>query len=150
LRRLHVRPVLIEYEPSWLDELVVMWRESFENGVGVTDPHPLHEQKQYFLTEVLPRNAVRLAVLDRTLVGFIAASAHSIAQLYVRVGFERLGIGTQMLEWAKSQSSGSLWLHTFARNEGARAFYERSGFVAVEHGVEATWGLEDVKYSWMM
>jgi len=42
-----------------------MWRESFETGVGVSDPDPLDEQKQYFLTEVLQANAVRLAVLAR-------------------------------------------------------------------------------------
>jgi hypothetical protein len=53
-----------------------------------------------------------------------------------------------LLSWAKSQSAGSLWLYTFARNEAARSFYERSGFVAIEHGFEPQWQLEDVKYSW--
>jgi ribosomal protein S18 acetylase RimI-like enzyme len=51
-----------------------------------------------------------------------------------------------MLTWAKRQSSGSLWLYTFARNESARSFYERGGLVAIEHGFEPTWQLEDVKY----
>jgi GNAT superfamily N-acetyltransferase len=125
-----------------------MWRESFEAALHLTDPHPLQEQKPYFLTQVLPSNVVQLAVLDDTLVGFVAAPAESIAQLYVRVGFQRCGIGTQLLNWAKGQSTGSLWLHTFARNEGARAFYERHGFVAMEHGVETSWGLENVKYYW--
>jgi GNAT superfamily N-acetyltransferase len=142
------RPELIEFDSSWLDELLAMWRESFEAGVGFTDPHPLDEQKQYFLAEVLPRNAVRLAVLDGTVVGFVAASDAAVAQLYVRVGFQRRGIGAQLLTWAKKQSSGNLWLHTFACNTGARLFYERNGFVALEHGFEAMWQLEDVKYYW--
>lgn len=144
----HRAPELIEFEPSWLDELIAMWRASFEQGVGISDPHPLEEQKQYFLTEVLPLHEVRLAVLDKRLVGFVAASKTVLAQLYVRTSCQRQGVGSHMLAWAKAQSSGSLSLYTFARNEGACAFYERNGFVAVKRGVEGTWQLEDVQYRW--
>ena len=142
------RTILVEFDPQRVGELIPMWRESFEAGVGIADPHPLTEQRQYFITEVLPRNEVRMALLDNELVGFIAASRESIAQLYVRVGYQRCGIGARLLAWAKQQSGGSLWLFTFARNVGARAFYERNGFVAVAHGFEPTWQLEDVKYWW--
>jgi len=139
---------LAEYRDACLDELVPMWRASFEAGVGVKDPHPLAEQRHYFLAEVVPRNAVRLAILDAALVGFVAASRESVAQLYVRVGFQRIGIGSKLLEWAKAQSAGSLWLFTFARNLGACSFYERNGFVAVARGFEPMWQLNDVKYHW--
>lgn len=64
------------------------------------------------------------------------------------VGFQREGIGSAMLEWAKGRSAGSLWLYTFARNAGARAFYERHGFVAVARGFEPMWRLEDIRYQW--
>ena len=139
---------LIAYDPARLDELLPMWRASFEGGVGIVDPHPLHEQRDYFLREVLPRHDVRVAMLGDALVGFVAASRESIAQLYVRVGCQRSGIGTRMLDWAKAQSGGSLWLHTFAQNRGARAFYERHGFRAVAFGFEPFWQLDDVKYAW--
>jgi ribosomal protein S18 acetylase RimI-like enzyme len=49
---------------------------------------------------------------------------------------------------AKAGSTGSLWLYTFARNVRACRFYEKHGFVAVEHGFESHWQLEDIKYSW--
>lgn len=139
---------LVPFERQWLDELVLMWRRSFEAGVGIADPHPLREQADYFLDEVLPHHAVRVAMLDERLAGFVAASDDCVAQLYVRVGLQRAGIGTAMLDWAKRESAGSLWLYTFACNRGARAFYERNGFVAIAHGFEPTWRLEDIKYRW--
>jgi ribosomal protein S18 acetylase RimI-like enzyme len=139
---------MAEFRDERLDQLVSLWRASFEAGVGVTDPHPLAEQRQYFLAEVLPRNTVRLAILDEQLVGFVAASRESVAQLYVRIGFQRRGIGTMLLDWVKAQSVGSLWLYTFARNLGACSFYERSGFTAVARGFEPLWQLEDLKYNW--
>lgn len=140
---------LIPFDARWLDELIPMWRASFEAGVGIIDPHPLEDQRHYFLTNVIPHNEVRLALLATELVGFVAASADLVAQLHVRVGFQRRGIGTQLLTWAKEHSSGALWLYTFARNVGARAFYERNGFVAIAHGFEPMWKLEDIKYQWL-
>ena len=143
------RIILGEFDPQRVDELIPMWRASFEAGVGIADPHPLAEQRQYFFTQVLPRNEIRFALLDDELVGFIAASAESIAQLYVRVGFRRRGIGARLLAWAKRRSGGGLWLYTFERNAGARAFYERNGFVAMAHGFEPMWQLNDIKYQWI-
>lgn len=124
------------------------WRESFEEALGIRDPHPMSEQRAYFLAEVLPRNTVKVALEDGALAGFVAASRESIAQLYVRRGLQRRGLGTAMLEWARAQSAGRLWLYTFRRNTRACAFYERHGFRAVAHGFEPEWGLEDVRYEW--
>ena len=127
-----------------------MWRSSFEHGVGITDWHPLSEQRQAFLENVLPHNTVKLAIVGEELYGFIAASAESVSQLYVRVDQHRRGIGKRMLDWAKQQSSGSLWLHTFQQSKVARAFYESQGFREVERGFEDMWQLADIKYSWVL
>ncbi len=139
---------LAPYDASRLDALILMWRAAFESGVGIVDPHPLAEQRAYFEREVLPRSTVRVALVGGELCGFVAATRESVAQLHVRVGFHRRGIGSAMLAWAKAQSGGSLWLYTFAQNAGARAFYEHHGFSAVAHGFEPTWQLDDVRYEW--
>jgi ribosomal protein S18 acetylase RimI-like enzyme len=117
--------------------------------VGIRDFHPVDEQKQYFLTQVAPHNEVRVALLEEKIVGFVAASPESVSQLYVHCGFQRGGMGTWLLDWAKAQSAGSLWLYTFAQNERACAFYERSGFREEKRGFEEHWKLEDVKYVWV-
>jgi ribosomal protein S18 acetylase RimI-like enzyme len=140
--------VIEAFQAEHAAELVPMWRESFEFGVGVTDPHPLEEQERYLFATVVPNNVIRVARLENQIVGFVAASSTSIAQLYVRRGFHRRGIGSQLLAWAKAQSVGTLWLYTFARNTGACAFYERHGFKVVSRGHEANWKLDDLRYEW--
>ena len=96
-----------------------MWRESFEFGVGVVDPHPIDDQRDYFVNSVVPNNVVRMALLNDKPVGFIAATKESITPLYLRVGHHHCGVGTQLLEWAKAQSVGKLWLYAIARNAPA-------------------------------
>ena len=141
-------PRLQAFETHQTDALVALWRASFEHGVGVHDPHTLQEQRDYFLAEVLPQHAVQVLVENEQLLGFVAASADSVNQLYVHAGHLRRGLGRQLLDWAKAQSGGSLWLYTFARNSAARAFYESQGFEALAFGHEPSWQLDDVRYSW--
>ena len=139
---------LVEFREGHLDELVPLWRASFERGVGIVDPHPIADQIAYFRREVLPHNAVRVAFEGDTMVGFVSANPQSVAQLYVRCGCQGRGLGRLMLAWAKGQSSGTLWLHAFECNTGARAFYEREGFRIVERGFVEFWGLDDLRYEW--
>lgn len=139
---------LRDYAPEWQDELIAMWRESFEWGVGIRDPHPLVEQAAFFRDEVLPNHTVRIALDGDRLVGFVAASRESISQLYVRVGCHRQGVGSLMLDWARAQSDGKLWLYTFTRNTGAQRFYESHGFREAARGFEPEWQLEDIRYEW--
>jgi GNAT superfamily N-acetyltransferase len=129
-------------------ELVRMWRASFEQGVGVTDPHPVDEQTAFLLDHVVPSHRVVVAHDESGIVGFLAATDDSVGQLYVRVDRIGEGIGSVLLGRAKRESSGRLWLYTFARNHRALAFYARHGFVEVARGFEPTWQLEDVRMEW--
>ena len=139
---------LEEFRPEQAQELVRLWRESFELGVGVREPHPFEDHVQFLLQKLAPANTIRVAFLNGRMVGFIAATPQSVSQLYVRAGYHGFGIGTRLIEWAKAQSEGSLWLYTFARNAGARAFYERHGFRIVARGFEPEWKLDDLRYEW--
>lgn len=141
--------LLQPFQAHRVDDLVALWRESFEHGVGVVEPHTVADQRQYFIDVVLAQHAVHTAVrADGRLAGFIAASHTRVDQLYVHVGHLRRGIGAQLLDWAKAQSSGTLQLHTFARNSAARAFYARQGFREVAQGFEPTLQLPDVLLAW--
>jgi len=80
---------LVDYRPAMAGELVAMWRESFEEAVVTLDPHPVSEQHRYLEEEVLPAHAVKVMLEGEAIVGFVAASRDSIAQLYVRRGRQR-------------------------------------------------------------
>jgi putative acetyltransferase len=142
-------PRLSDYKPEDGPELVRMWRAAFEHGVGVQDPHPIEAQLAYLHQKVVPQNTLRLAWRGSVLAGFIAFNPESVAQLHVRVGFHRQGIGSHLLGLAQAQSTGSLWLFTFQKNLVARRFYEHHGFRAVSVGFEPMWQLEDLKYQWL-
>lgn len=137
-----------DFNPAEAHPLTKMWRESFEFGVGITDPHPMEDQVRFLLDELVPNNTIRVIKLDDRIVGFSASTTESISALYVRVENIGQGIGTHLLDLAKTHSSGSLWLYTFARNARARRFYEGHGFIEGEHGFVEMWNLEDVKYRW--
>jgi ribosomal protein S18 acetylase RimI-like enzyme len=137
-----------DFDPSVTGELVPMWRESFEFGVGIVDPNPIEEQVAYFRNRVVPENLVRLAWSQGELVAFMASTPESITLLHVKVSHIGRGIGKQLLRLAQAESSGSLWLFTFRQNERACRFYEHHGFTVAARGFEPNWKLEDVKYVW--
>lgn len=141
-------PRVDDFAPADLVPLVRMWRESFENAVRIVDPHPIAEQTDHFDRNIRTKHRVRVVRDAGLIVGFMASNAESVAQLYVRVGHQRRGIGSRLLDLAKAESDGSLWLYTFARNANACAFYESQGFTVVARGFEPTWKLDDVKFAW--
>lgn len=136
------------FDPAQALTLVQMWRESFEFGVGIRDPHPVEEQVAFLLDELVPAHTVAVAKHGERIAGFCAYDAESVAALYVRVQDIGQGIGSRLLRLAQEQSSGRLWLYTFACNQRARRFYRHHGFVEGAHGFENMWQLEDVRCKW--
>jgi ribosomal protein S18 acetylase RimI-like enzyme len=137
-------------DPKDTDGVLWLWRRSFEHGVGVHDPDPTIDGiRGYFQSEVQPKNTVRVAKIDEAVVGVIASNQESVSALYVRVEHIGQGIGSRLIDIAKTESSGSLWLFTFARNTNARRFYARHGFIETAYGFEPFWQLDDVKLRWV-
>ena len=71
--------------------------------------------------------------------------------LYLLPGQYRRGIGSMLLDKAKSLSNGRMQLYAFQRNARARAFYEHHGFKAIESGdgSENEENEPDVLYEWV-
>jgi chorismate mutase len=105
-------------------------------------PAPVHsteEQLAWLGAQVEPvdPNAapreVWVAEQDGSLVGFFILEEGWLHSIYVQPGRTGEGIGTLMLEVAKSLRPGGLQLWVFQTNEPARRWYARQGFSDVEH-----------------
>lgn len=142
---------IISYSSQYAFPLVKMWRESFEQAIGVIDPHPLQEQLKYLQEVVVPNNQVQIVLDSATnnVIGFFAANENMIAQLYVHINYQGKGIGSQLIELAKQSSNGRLRLFTFKVNTKAQRFYEHHGFKIIGQGFEKEWQLEDLEYEWV-
>jgi len=98
------------------------------------------------------RDCVVLAARDRRrVVGFAIMefyAIHAHLNLFaVRPGYQRQGIGKQLLEWleASARTAGIFKVHLELRanNDGARAFYEKLGFSEVGRKAAYYDGRED-------
>ncbi|MDQ3618858.1 MAG: GNAT family N-acetyltransferase [Actinomycetota bacterium] len=97
---------------------------------------------------VLPTTVVWVAEVDGRVAGFFSLDGEKLKHLYVHPRFHSQQIGTALLQHARSLAPLRLELYTFARNEGARRFYERHGFRAVAFGQENEENEPDVLYEW--
>jgi ribosomal protein S18 acetylase RimI-like enzyme len=95
------------------------------------------------------RSVIWVAEVDHRIVGFLAREGEWVHQLHVLPEFQRVGIGSQLLAKAKSESPRGLKLYTYQENSRARAFYEACGFTNVEfNDVGREEGRPDVLMEW--
>jgi len=111
--------------------------------------HTLEGARAFFAAHVVPACRIEVAEDAGDLAGFIALEGSWIRHFAVFPDYQRRGIGSALLGWARRQSPGELRLFTFQRNEKARRFYEHHGFVAIAFGVSPAPESEpDVQYHW--
>ena len=87
---------------------------------------------------------------DGEVAGFVGVDGGEVSHLYIAPPAQGRGIGTALLEHAKSVSPEGLDLWVFQRNEGARRFYERHGFrlVRLTDGAGNMEREPDALYAW--
>lgn len=141
---------IIEYDDKYALEAVKMWRASMEKALGIKDHHSWEEQLHYLKT-IVKENSVYLGIEEHTdkVVGMMAVAGSELDQLYIRVDYQGIGIGTRLLNLAKELSPGNLQLYTFEVNKGAQLFYEKHGFTVIGRGTESQSGMADIRYEWV-
>jgi len=98
--------------------------------------HPPEEVQDWVARQLLPAGGVTVAVVAGEVAAVLAvsddATAAWIDQLYVLPGFEGRGLGRRLLLHAHAALRRPIRLFTFQQNAGARRFYERHGYEAIE------------------
>ena len=112
--------------------------------------HTEAETREWFSTRVLPAGEVWVAETGGRPVGVMVLRDDWVDQLYIHQEWTGRGVGGRLLDLAKKRRPGGLQLWAFQSNVGARRFYERHGFVAVEEtdGSGNEERAPDVRYAW--
>lgn len=97
--------------------------------------HPPESVAGFFVPEILlRRHRTVIGDADGRPAGFCAIAPGWIGHLYVHPRAHGQGLGSVLLAHAKAspEAAHGLQLWTFQANAGARRFYERHGFAAVQ------------------
>lgn len=138
------------YEQEYAAATVRMWRTSKQKALGIDEHHSFADRLRYLNGVLAEENSIVLAMREPgdTVAGFIASDGIFVNQLYIHVDFQRQGIGSRLLDFARARSSGSLRLYTFAANRGARALYAKHGFQIVGRGSDNEERLPHLLLEW--
>jgi len=94
--------------------------------------------REWIRQHLIPAGRTTVAVVDDLVVGLWAVSNGAdcswVDQLYLLPAWVGRGIGTGLLDLARSELLPPVRLFTFQCNQPARYFYERRGFKAIAFG----------------
>lgn len=95
--------------------------------------HPDAEVREWIHAVVLPEREVWLMEgADSRPLAVLVLDDDWVDQLYVDPAATGSGLGSRLIELAKSRRPAGLQLWTFATNTGAQRFYRRHGFTVAE------------------
>jgi ribosomal protein S18 acetylase RimI-like enzyme len=91
--------------------------------------HTDEETRGWVAGYLVPRTETWVADEGGRIVAMMAIEGGSLDQLYVAPDSQGRGIGSRLVELAKTRRPEGLELYTFQVNERARRFYEHHGFL---------------------
>jgi GNAT superfamily N-acetyltransferase len=95
--------------------------------------HSDEEIQEWVRAVVIPAREVWLAEsAERQVLAVLVLDGDWVDQLYVDPGSTGMGLGSHLVDLAKSRRPAGLQLWTFVTNTKARRFYEHHGFVVAE------------------
>jgi GNAT superfamily N-acetyltransferase len=117
--------------PDDCDAAAGVWWRSRTVGQLPAPVHTAEEVRRWFSDVLLPDGQTWLAERDGLPVAVLTLDGDDLDQLYVVPEARGQGIGSLLVELAKSMRPDGLALWTFQSNIAAQHFYRRHGFAAV-------------------
>ena len=129
-----------------------VWLRSFDAALPtVVRPRSDDDVRDHIRDVVVPHRETWVAAAEgHGVVGMMVLAGDLLSQLYLAPDWRGRGIGDRFVALAQERSPSGLTLWTFQINKPAHRFYERHGFVAVEH-TDGSGNEErepDVRYVW--
>ncbi len=137
------------YTDADLDNVVALWYWSWSHAFPtLTHPQLFEQWKSRFQNDYSKQGSVWVATTQNRVVGFVVVSDSVIAQIFVEVEMQGRGVGTTLLNHAKTLYPSGLTLTTLQQNEQACRFYEKHGFMAGVVGFNPVNGQPNIEYYW--
>ena len=143
---LRLRRAAPEDAPAVAELFLDSFHATYEFPLAHTDD----EVRGWVRDHLIPDSEAWVAIDDERVVALLVVAPGWIEQLYVEPTRLGVGIGSRLVDLAKTRSPDGLTLWTFQVNARARRFYERHGFVVVEltDGSGNEERQPDVRYAW--
>jgi GNAT superfamily N-acetyltransferase len=145
-------PPIRPYRPADESAVVGVWHRAGRavyTFLPTWQAFTLGQAHVVFQEVIVPRCDLWVGTLGERVVAYLAMEGSYIDRLYVDPPEQRKGWGSRFIEHAKALYPTGLELHTHQENYGARALYERHGFVAVRFGISPPpESAPDVEYHW--
>jgi putative acetyltransferase len=117
--------------PADLPALLDIWLEATQRAHDFIEPSFWEGKFEDMRDHYLPSADVWLYERDGQPLGFFAVQEHVLAALFVSPSEHGQGIGSELLDKARSMTEG-LELSVYERNSEAVAFYQRHGFCQID------------------
>jgi GNAT superfamily N-acetyltransferase len=138
--------------PRDANAIAMVHRTSIREAMAwLPDLHTPEEDRAWVAQIVLPQQEVWVAEAAGHIVGVASLDTDAmLTQLYILPGHQGAGIGSALLETAKTARPEGFTLYAFQRNTRARQFYEHRGCVPIAFGDGSgnEEGEPDVLYQW--
>ena len=140
---------LVPFAVDMADELISVWRESFNSALAPYRMEPTQEEhKRFLLEQLVHKTTLTVAMATHSVAGFMAQAGEEVEQLYIANEYQDRGLGGRFINLAREASPKRLHLFTFQRNLKARRFYQHHGFREIGYGYRNMEGLADVEMEW--
>ena len=127
-----------KYEEKDIDELLDAWYSASKVAHPFLSEDFFVRERKKIPEEYIPRTEIWVYEQNNKVVGFITLINELIYAFFVDTDFQRIGIGRELMEHAKSLRP-FLELYVFKENKIGRNFYDKCGFIKVaEHLHEET------------
>ncbi|KEQ29832.1 hypothetical protein N180_06225 [Pedobacter antarcticus 4BY] len=132
---------MVKSRPEHEDRIVSIWLEASKVAHHFIPASYWDEHVEEMRTIYLPSSQTYVYEDQQTLdiLGFISMIDNYVAAVFVSPGFHRQGIGTVLLDFAKSRYR-ELDLGVYVKNKKAIAFYTKNGFLPVMQKLEENTG----------
>lgn len=135
-----------EMEEKEMPAVLQLWLETNQQAHDFI-PATYWAAQMPFVEKAFPQAEVYVLEQEGEIAGFLGLSGEYIEGIFVRQEKQSQGIGRALLSYAKTKKP-RLTLSVYEKNNRARRFYQREGFLVEKSGIDANTGEAEIELFW--